>query len=102
MPGSRPSSSITRVSAGGISATRPLPHQARRKPHPSRHGTHLFRRQRTRLVHRVVHGGQHEVLEHLDIGGVDDFPPYPPPHHPLLTLGHHLPHPPPRPSPLPP
>src|SRR2546425_8114586 len=96
MPGSRPSSSITRVSAGGISANRPLPHQAGRKPHSRSHGAHLLARQLARLVHRVVHGRQHQVLEHVDIGGGGDFRLHPDRQHPLVTRDHHPHHPPPR------
>src|SRR5713101_1433759 len=75
MPGSRPSSSISRVSAPGTSVIG-LPQHARRQTEPAQPAgqrPQLPGRQVARLLQGVVHRRQDQVLQHVHIARVDDF-----------------------------
>src|SRR5262245_33448250 len=69
IPGSRVSCWIRRVIEGGC-AMRRSPETGDRQP--PRHLLHLLGDERSRRAKRVVHGGHHEILEHLAVGRLEE------------------------------
>ena len=69
-PGSRPSSSISSWTGSGVDAGHQPPPSRSPRPAERAHGLALDLEQ---LGVHVVQGGEHEVLEHRDVVGVDDL-----------------------------
>ena len=75
MPGSLPSSVTSRWRGGASNAAykpgRPSPPRPPRAAQPAGRGAHLVGGELLRRAQRLVDGGQHGVLQHLDVLGVD-------------------------------